>query len=183
MTPYLIGAGALLLVAFLHWELRRASLNKPVLLERSLLSNRGFLVGSLTNTMGGLAIASFMFIVPVFLEDGLRFTPFQTGLAVLPASVGIFVGSLVAPRLEAWMTLYRLAQLGVVIMGLGFWLYARVLHPDLTVSELILPYLAIGIGAGVMMMELCNRTLSAVEPGLASEASGLDNALRKLGSA
>jgi MFS family permease len=88
-------AGALLLVAFVRFELRR---DEPMLDPR-LFARRGFGVGSLSLTLQLFAQFGFLFVALQYLQLVLGYSPLQAGLAMLPMAAMLMIISPRAPRL------------------------------------------------------------------------------------
>lgn len=47
------------------------------------------------------AFGAFMFVFALSVQDGLRYSPFRSGLALAPMTASFLIGSLIAPRLVA----------------------------------------------------------------------------------
>ena len=85
----LLVSGSILFVVFLLWQRRRINKDLEPLSDISLLKNRLFGLGNLNSVIQQIPLAGFLFIIPVFLQQVTGLDAFNTGLALLPASITI----------------------------------------------------------------------------------------------
>ncbi|WP_232423897.1 MFS transporter [Haladaptatus paucihalophilus] len=182
-TPLLVALGVTLVVVFIHWQYRRERRGEMPLLRPRIFSNGKFLSGISTYTVRSVFLAGFLFVVPIFLQSALKFSAFESGLAILPFSLATFVVSLGSSGLSDRFAPKHLIQLGLVIIGLGFLMLYSVTSLTMTITTMIVPMGVIGIGMGLMIAQLVNLTLSTVESDDIPEASGVTNAFDSLGNA
>ncbi len=90
-----IGAGLALLAVFTAVELRTA---EPMLHLR-ILANRMFRTANLQSAAGGAGFIGTLFLVPIFLQNGLGFSPLHSGLSTFPEAIGGMTGIQIASRL------------------------------------------------------------------------------------
>jgi EmrB/QacA subfamily drug resistance transporter len=81
-------ASVVLLAAFVAVELRRAT---PMLRLR-LMANRAYRTANLVIVVGGGAFLGTLFLVPLFLQNGLGFTPLHSGLSTFTEAIGGIIG-------------------------------------------------------------------------------------------
>jgi len=87
-TPGMIIGGVLLLL-FLLWERRQERRGNETLVPTSLFKNRNFMTGTSTNLVIQLCIGAILFCIPFFLQTMLHANAFNTGLAILPLTMGM----------------------------------------------------------------------------------------------
>lgn len=182
ITPVLLVIGIVLLVALAHWQVRRERQGETPLFSIDLLKNGYFMVGVATDTLRQLYIAGLFFAIPLFLQSVLGFNALDSGLALLPLSLMGIVFSFGASRLDAYISPKRLIQSGVIVLGVGLLLLYNVTSLEMTLNQMIFPMAVIGAGLGITIAQMVNLTLSTVEPGQVSEASGVHNTFRELGN-
>jgi EmrB/QacA subfamily drug resistance transporter len=182
IVPLLFLIGFFLLDGFFHWQIRREEQGKTPLIRLQLLGNRRFVAGFLTDALQSLVLAAMMFIIPLYLQSVLGYSAVESGLAILPLSAGIFVCAMATPGLSRKVQPRYLVQIGIVLMGLGVLLYRNVISTQMTVEQMLLPFLVFGAGTGIMLAQITNITLSAVHPEEGNEASGINNTLKELGT-
>ena len=179
---YLIGFGLIILIIFALWLKRQELKKKMPLIRLALFKNRQFVSGFLTDGLESLALAGVLLCMPVFLQKGLGYTAFETGVALLPLSIAVFVISFATAPLGHKIAPKYLVQVGIIFMAIGAFLIRDVISMQVTNMEL-LPGLAIfGIGLGLMLAQLSNITLSPVKEEERGEATGVAETTKALGT-
>jgi MFS family permease len=89
-----------LLVAFVSYERVKTRRDGSPLVELRMFTQRGFAVGMVIALVFFLGVASFALVLTLFLQEGLGFTPLHAGATFIPFSLGLFVASGAAARLE-----------------------------------------------------------------------------------
>jgi MFS family permease len=180
-TVWLVGAGLLVYAAFVQYERRVERTGGSPLVPVHVLGNPRFTAGVVTNAARSLVLAGFLFVVPVFLQSGAGFTAFEAGLAMLPFSVATFAGSIVTTGWRRSVAPRTLVQAGTVLMGVGLVALAARTSLDVSIGRLVVPMTLFGLGLGLVMAQLIDMTLSAVDRVDSSAASGALNATAMLG--
>jgi Na+/melibiose symporter-like transporter len=124
-----------------------------------------------------------LFLIPVFTQSVLGFDAFETGLALLPLSIGVLVTSVVTPPLGKKIYPKYIIQVGLVLLFVGGIILSQSLADAVVGSDLALGLLIGGIGIGLVVGQLPNVILSGVTQNEASEASGLQGTSQNLGMA
>ena len=105
-----IVAGLVLLAAFARVELRTA---EP-LLQLRILGNRMFRTASLQTAVGSAGFIGTLFLVPLFLQNGLGYSALHSGLSTFPEAVGGMIGIQTASRLYTRTGPRRLMTAGLL---------------------------------------------------------------------
>jgi MFS family permease len=111
----------------------------------------------------------------------LHSNAFDTGLAVLPLTMGMLALTFITARLVARIRIKYLTIIGIAVMIAGAILVANLFSPGMTVMSLTPGLALIGIGMGLSISQIGNLTLSSAKPGETNEASGLFNTFLNLG--
>ena len=101
VVPFVIMAGGVLLYAFALWEARQEKKGGAVLLQTSLLDIKRLRAGLSMLSAQQLVIASVFFVIPVYLQTVLLKNALQTGLLIMPMSVGVILFAMAGPRLAS----------------------------------------------------------------------------------
>jgi len=177
--PELIGAGALVMVAFfVHQYVTRM---KEPLVPFSIFSDRNFslmnwVVGAIAFGMLGL----FLSLV-IYLQSVIGLSALRAGVAVAPMSllsmvIAPFAGR-AADRMGGKWILFTGLTLWSVGMGLVVWLA----QPDSGQWSLLPGLLVAGTGLGMTFAPLQTIAMRDIAPQVAGAASGLINTSRQLG--
>jgi EmrB/QacA subfamily drug resistance transporter len=118
----------------------------------------------------------------LFLQNGLGYTPLQTGLRVLPLTLAAFVAAPLTAAVMSRTPLWVLIGGGLALSGLGLVLTARV---DGGADWMVfLPgFVVAGLGLGITGASMSGAALAAVPPDRAGMATGAVNTLRQVGVA
>src|SRR2546428_307498 len=140
---------------------------------------------SVANLMPGLiiAIASLLaFILTLYLQSVLGFSPLTTGMAFLPASVGGIVGGQIAARAMRRWGLRRASVLGPVLIALGCVLLTRI-TPAGGAAWVVMGYGLAGVGIVCTVVTTTIAATASLGPELQGLAAGLLNTSQQVGAA
>jgi nitrate/nitrite transporter NarK len=172
-----IGAGLVVLVAFLTWEARAAAPMLPLRFFRS----RGF---SATN---GVSLAMFfgvfgsIFLLSQFFQTTQGLSPLESGLRVLPWTIMPMFVAPVAGLLSDRIGSRPLMATGLALQATAIAWLAAVSTPTVAYSALVVPFILAGTGMALVFAPAANAVLGSVRPEEAGQASGATNAIRELG--
>jgi EmrB/QacA subfamily drug resistance transporter len=172
-----LAAGALLLAAFVAWELRARAPMLPMRFFRS----RAF---AATN---GVSLAMFfgafgsIFLLAQFFQTAQGYSPLEAGLRTLPwTAMPIFVAP-IAGVLSDRIGSRPLMAMGLALQSVAITWLAIVSDPTVAYSALVVPFVLAGAGMALVFAPAANAVLGAVRPDEAGKASGATNAIRELG--
>jgi MFS family permease len=179
----LIFGGIGVLAMFGWWVVRRERLGLPALLHPSIFRHRAIRAGLPILSTQTFAQAGLLFLIPVFTQSVLGFDAFETGLTLLPLSIGVLVTSVVTPQLGKKIYPKYIIQAGLVLLFIGGAILAGSLADAAVGTDMALGLLIGGIGIGLVVGQLPNIILSGADQDEASEASGLQGTAQNLGMA
>jgi EmrB/QacA subfamily drug resistance transporter len=172
-----IAAGALLLAAFVAWELRTPAPMLPMRFFR----NRAF---AATN---GVSLAMFfgafgsIFLLAQFFQVAQGYSPLEAGIRTLPwTAMPIFVAP-VAGILSDRIGSRPLMATGLALQSVALAYLALVTQPDVAYAALIPGFVMAGSGMALVFAPAANAVLSSVRPSEAGQASGATNTIREIG--
>ena len=150
------------------------------LIQMRLFRSRNFAVSNVVLFVFGVGMFGSNFLLPIYLQDSLGYTPLQAGLIFLP--VGLLQG-LAAPL--AGMFADRFDARVPAALGLGllaFTLYEFSSFSLLTPhGQVLQPVYLRGIAMGLLFAPLTTIALSEVSTRQMAQASGLINVIRQVG--
>jgi MFS family permease len=179
----LIFGGLIVLGIFVRRAVGRERLRLPTLVRPSIFKSRGISVGLPVLSTQLFAQAGLLFLVPVFTQSVLGFDAFETGLTLLPLSIGVLVTSVSTPPLGRKIYPKYIIQTGLVLLFVGGFVLAKSLDGATSGSDLRLGLIIGGVAIGLVAGQLPNLILSSVDQDHASEASGLQGTFQNLGMA
>jgi EmrB/QacA subfamily drug resistance transporter len=172
-----LGAGVLLVIAFIIHELRTS---EPMLPMR-FFARRSFAVTNAVSLAMYFGMFGSIFFLSQFLQNVLHNSPLQAGVKLL-----VWTGaSMVVSPLAGYFS-ERYGSRGFMAAGLGLqatalgWL-AAVAGVHQTYTSMIVPFILAGAGMSLVFAPSANAVLSSVRAEQAGQASGATNAIRELG--
>ena len=175
LPPLVIGA--LLVAAFIGWELR----TREPMLPLQLFRNRGFALTNAASLLMFFGMFGSIFLLAQFLQVVHHYSPLQAGLRTLPWTampvlIAPFAGAL-SDRIGGRPLLAT--GLGLQAIGLG-WL-AAVASPTVPYATMVPAFVISGVGMSLFFAPVANVVLSSVRRDQEGIASGANNAIRELG--
>jgi EmrB/QacA subfamily drug resistance transporter len=183
VVVFLLVGGLAVLAVFAWWVRRKETNGEPALVHPSIFKHRGIRYGLPVLSTQLFAQAGILFLIPVFTQSILGFDAFQTGLTLLPLSIGVLATSILTPPLGRKIYPKYIIQVGLVLLFIGGWVLAKSLDGATEGTDMALGLLLAGIAIGLIAGQLPNLILSSVEQNEASEASGLQGTFQNLGMA
>jgi EmrB/QacA subfamily drug resistance transporter len=182
-VPLIFVLAAVLLVSFHRWERGRQRTQRDPLFDFALLRFPTFRYGLITTAVLAMGQLGFLFVFPVFLQDGRHLSAFDSGLWLVPSGVFIVVGAQLGGRLTLRVDTTLVVRMGLVIEAVGLAVMALVISPDLTFWVVFPAFALFGVGLGFASSQLTNVVLSYIPGEQAGTASGANTTVRQIGSA
>ena len=114
-----IAAGLVLLAAFINVERRMV---RPML-DVSLFRNPRFTAASGSITIGFFTLAGFTFLITQYFQFVKGYTPFGTGVRLLPVAISIVVAAVLGTRLAVTVGNKAVVATGLALFGSAlFWI-------------------------------------------------------------
>ncbi|HVX46849.1 MAG TPA: MDR family MFS transporter, partial [Mycobacteriales bacterium] len=175
----LIGAGVLILAAFVLWQARN---RREPLVPLGLFRDRNFSLANLSITTVGFAITAMAFPLMLYAQNVRNLSPTRSALLLVPMAVisgGLapFVGKLVDkvhPR--------YIAGLGLLCFPVSLVWLSLVMKPDSAIWELLLPIALLGVANGFMWSPLSTTATRNLPIQQAGAGSGVYNTTRQVGA-
>ncbi|MEE8457330.1 MAG: MFS transporter, partial [Acidimicrobiia bacterium] len=179
----LIGGGLVVLGAFVWWVKRQEARGAPALIHPSIFRHKAINAGLPILSTQTFAQAGLLFLIPVFTQSVLGFDAFETGLTLLPLSIGVLLTSTLTPPLGRKIYPKYIIQAGLVLLFVGGYVLAVSLDGATRGIDMALGLFIGGVAIGLVAGQLPNLILSGVDQKEASEASGLQGTAQNLGMA
>lgn len=181
LVAYLIVAGIVVLKLFYDRQVKLADTGKQPLLKVSMLKLPVLRSGLTMLTAQFFAIAALFFIIPVYLQTILGYNALETGLKLVPLSIGLLIFTVIGSKRSAVLSARRIVRTGQLAMAFGAILVLSAITPDLGDSRFWLGLFFIGAGFGLLASQLGNVTMSAVTEKESAEVGGLQGVFQNLG--
>lgn len=184
ISVFAIVFGLIFIALFLLRQAMLEDKHKTPLVSTGLLKNRDFMAGTTVLAIAVLGQFGLIFAMPVFLQGLLSKDAFHSGIALLPLSLSILVASPLSGALAGkWNVPQRhIIQAGLVLSVIGSLLLYFEASATAQGLHLVPGLVCFGAGFGLVISQLANLTLSAVNVELAGEAAGVNNTFRQIGT-
>ena len=183
---WLFPVGAALLAAFVWWERRVVARDREPLLDiRLLTGTAGYASGVSLGTVYFIGFSGIWLVLALFFQNGLGWTPLQSGLAVTPFALGSAASAVVGGRLVARLgRRLTVIGLGAVVTGLTATALVLLLVPPASAGWAVAaPLLLAGVGGGWVISPNTTMTLRSVPVRMAGSAGGALQTGQRIGSA
>lgn len=170
-------AGAALIGLFLLVEAR----TKTPLMPLKLFRIRSVSSANVAMFLCGAAMFCMWFFMTLYAQNVLGYTPLEAGLALMPSSLAVILGSKAAPRLMRVAGARHVAVFGTLVAVVGFGWQSTMSADGTYLTAIMIPGILMMLGAGLAATPLASLATSGAAPGDAGLVSGLVNTSRTMG--
>ena len=169
--------GALLLAAFVAWELRSP---EPMLPMR-FFRDRAFAAANGASLLMYFGMFGSIFLLSQFFQTAQGYSPLGAGLRILPWTLMPMFVAPVAGALSDRIGGRPLMATGLALQAIGLGWIAAVSTATAGYMAFVGPFILSGVGMALFFAPVANVVLSAVRPQEEGKASGTNNAIREVG--
>jgi EmrB/QacA subfamily drug resistance transporter len=181
--PMVFAVAAGFYIAFFFVERARGRRRRDPLFDFSELRFRTFRFGLVTTAILAMGQLALLFVIVVFLQNGLHMSAQTTGLWLVPLGVFVVIGSQLGAPFTRRFGPTVVVRAGLLFQVGGLLCLALVARPSLTFADLLLGFALIGVGVGAASAQLTNVILHEISSESAGVASGAASTLRQVGGA
>jgi DHA2 family multidrug resistance protein len=164
------------LLLFVWHELRTRF---PVVNLR-VLKNKQLTVGVVFGLLLGFALYSSVFALPVFLQNLLGYTAWDTGLVILPGAIASAVTMAVAGRFNTKIDARLSITVGVLLFAAAMWMHYH-FTLELGMGDTVIPMILRGAAMGLIFVPLTAATIADLPSSQMAQGTGLFNLSRQVG--
>jgi EmrB/QacA subfamily drug resistance transporter len=170
-------AGALLVGAFVAWEMRTPEPMIPM----SFFRSRAFSAGNLAIFCVFGSLFAEVYFFSQFLQNGLGYDVLGAGLRLMPWTGTFLVVGPVAGALTDRIGERPLMVTGLLIQAAATLWIALIAGPDLAYWQLVIPMVIAGVGISMAIPSAQNSVLGSVSQEAVGKAAGTNSVMRELG--
>ena len=171
----------IILAAFGWFEIRRKKKGKAPLFDVTLLKHRNLTVGTLIILMCCIVMAGVVFSVSIYLQSARGFSAIETGIMLLPMTLGMMIVATVA----SWFAVrigHKLTMLiGFALAIIGCVILARQFTADATLWTLAPGMFLLGVGIDFPLSLASDTAMQGIPSEAQSSSSGLFSTGQTLG--
>src|SRR5258708_6230182 len=174
-------ATLIIAVAFLVTFVLLESRGRSPLMPLRIFANRNRSGAYMLSLAIGASLSGTLFVLTLFLQNVLGFTPLQAGFAFLPTALGVIVGAGLTSRVIGRVGPRVPMTTGALLAAIGmFWLSNVTVHATYF-ADVFGPLAVLAIGLGIAFVSTSATAISAITPSASGLASALLNVGRQLG--
>src|SRR5919198_1130326 len=172
-------ASALLLAAFVVWELR----HPEPLMRLGILRIKTVTGANVAGFILGTSTFSMFLMLTLYMQQVLGYGPMKTGVAYLAVAGGAIVTSAIAAQLVTRIGVKPALLIGMVSLTAGLLYFTQVSVHGSYLGDLLPGFLLVAVGLGFSFVPISIAALAGIEPKEAGLASGLINTTQQIGGA
>ena len=178
LTLALFGGAAVLIAAFVGWELRTAH----PMLDFAFFRNRRFSLGSTAIGLTFFALFGTIFAFTQYLQFVQGYTPLEAGVRLIPLSLGIAIGAGRSDHLVRRLGTTRVVAGGMTLVAavLGSFALLEIDTPYWIVGTLVF---LLAVGMGNVMAPSTASVMGAVPEAKAGVGSAMNDVVRQVAGA
>ncbi|MET8078712.1 MFS transporter [Streptomyces sp. NPDC005303] len=174
----LIAGGVVLLAAFVWWQSRAAN----PLLPLHIVKDRNRAGCFLTMGLAVIGMFGLFLFMTYYLQVVLAYSPVRTGLAFLPMTAAIIVGSTqISARLMNRVPPRMLMAPGMVLAASGMLILTQMTVHSSYATEILPALLLMGLGMGLTFMPVFSTATAGVAPHDSGVTSATVNTSQQVG--
>jgi len=174
----LFAAGAVLLTSFVWWQTRAPS----PLLPLHIVKDRNRAGCFLTMGLAVIGMFGVFLFMTYYLQVILGYSPVKTGMAFLPLTVAIIIGSTqISARLMQHVPPRTLMVPGAVLAAGGMSFFTRLTVDSSYATELLPGLILMGLGMGLIFMPVFATATAGVAPQDSGVTSATVNTSQQVG--
>ena len=181
-SPRVLGAVAgavVLLVAFVAVQRR----SRHPLVPLDVFRIRSVSTANVVILLITSAMFSMWFFVSLHMQGVLGFDALAAGLAFLPQSGSVVIGSQISSRLVSRLGPRAMIVAGGALTAAGFAWFSFLTPTTSWTAGILGPGIAVSLGMGIVFPAVTTAATNGVEPGLSGLVSGLVTTSRQIGGA
>ncbi len=155
---------------------------KETLVRLNVLSNWNFAMGTICITVMNSILLGSLAMIPQFMQNMMGYDAYTSGLSMMPRGIGCMIGLFLNKYLQIRLDVRFFASAGVLLLSIGSWLLGDI-NLQISQSSIFIPNILFGIGMTIAMIPLVSFSCLTVPPNEMSDASGLQNFIKTIGSA
>lgn len=155
--------------------------HEHVIFDPVIFRDRNFTTASILLAISGLGLFGTLMLQPLLLQNLLGYDAIDTGLILAPRGLASMFSMMLVGKLITRIDPRYIIATGMVIFSVGSWFTTRY-SLELSMSWIIVPGLAQGIGLGMVFVPLSAVAFTTLPQRLAAEAAGIYSVMRTIGS-
>lgn len=178
MICWLFAASIASMIAFIISQLK----NEKSILDLKVFKDPNFSFGTFLLVLVMAVLYSSIAIMPLFLQNLLKYSAFLSGLSMMPRGVGSVTGLIITGIFAKKIDDRLLIGIGLSLMGLAGLMFG-VLNLQISMINIIIPNFIFGFGMSLCMIALSTISVATLRREQMTNATGIQALLKNIGGA
>ncbi|MBI4639881.1 MAG: DHA2 family efflux MFS transporter permease subunit [Candidatus Tectomicrobia bacterium] len=178
-SQYILTLFTVATVSFIIFLATELTVKNPVV-DLMIFSNLPFTMSTTVRFFNGIAMMSMNFLITIFLQSVLHYTPLQAGILMFPAAIGMGASGLISGRLADKFDPRALIIMGLVMYSLVLYRFSTI-NPLTTTGFLLIIMAIRGFSTSFVGAPLSTLALSTLLEQKTRMGTGLMNLIQGLG--
>jgi EmrB/QacA subfamily drug resistance transporter len=174
-----LAVAIVLLTAFVFNEAR----HRNPLLPLSIFRVRGLAAANVTQLIAFAGFLSLFFLLTLYMQNVLGYSPIQTGAAYLPLCFGVGISAGVSSQLLSRLGTRPVIVTGSLLASGGLYWLSRIPVDGSFLADLLPGMMLMSLGLGAVFVGVTTAANAGVPPDQAGLAAALLNASQQIGAA
>ena len=149
------------------------------MIDFRLFANREFTIGNVLSIVAGASNFGIAFIGPLFLQQILGFSPFETAMLTIPATIGLFAGNRFQDYFGRRISVYAVMVAGMILLAIALW-YNGVYADSADFATVTWLRIVQGIAFGIFVVPTGVYAFKTIKSDVIDAASGLFALVRQV---
>ncbi len=182
ITAGLVLISLFILLVFATYEMKRKEQGAVPILDINILQVRNLTIGTIIRLITSIAMGGSLFAISLFLQSVLQLDAFSTGLNLLPATMGMLIASIIAPKLIGKLTHKIVMAIGFLISIIAVSILSTQFGVNTSFESIAPGMFLFGFGLGFVLSLGMDIALAGTEDKNQNSASGLLSTGQTLGT-
>ncbi len=175
---WLSAASVVAMFAFIYSQL----VNPKSIIDLSVFKDKNFTFGTIFMVIVTAVLYSSIAIMPLFLQNLLRYSAFLSGLSLMPRGVGSIVGLIITGIFAKKIDDRALIAIGLILMGASTLMFGF-LNLQIAMINIIIPNFIFGLGMSCCMIAISTISVVTLKNEQMTNATGVQALLKNIGGA
>ena len=175
---WLFGVSTFSMIAFVFSQLH----NSKSILDLSVFKDKNFALGTTIMVLIMAVLYSSIAIMPLFLQNLLRYSAFLSGYSMMPRGIGsvsvIIITGFFAHKIDDRL----LIAIGLALLGTSSMMFGGA-NLQISMINIIIPNFIFGAGMGFCMIALSTISVATLKNHQMTNAAGIQALLKNIGGA
>ncbi|CAN5510286.1 MDR family MFS transporter [soil metagenome] len=178
-SRYIVALATVAVVGSVLWVWRELKAKAPAV-DLRVLRHKSLSAGSVVSFIVGIGLYGALFAVPIFAQQVLGYTAYQTGMLLLPGALASAFTMFLMGRISGKVDSRILIAIGTAVVVASLVFLSRI-SVQTSADDMFWPLVLRGAGTVMIFLPLSLATFGGVPREEVSSASGFYNLTRQLG--